>query len=110
PGAGAQVRGEGGPAAAALVGIPGHAAGGGVLVEPARAAARARAVHARLSGSPLEHVAAEPLSYFDFGPTMFSGRTHWSNCSEVRKPSLRAASLSVVPSLCAVLAIFAALS
>ena len=44
------------------------------------------------------------------GPIIFSGRTHWSNCSAVSRPSARAACLSVVPSLCAFLAIFAALS
>lgn len=41
---------------------------------------------------------------------MSLGLTHWSNCSDVRKPSFTAASFSVVPSLCAVLAILAALS
>ena len=44
------------------------------------------------------------------GPSMFSGLTHSSNCSAVRKPSLRAASFSVVPSWWAVLAKTAALS
>ncbi|PAV87247.1 hypothetical protein WR25_15115 [Diploscapter pachys] len=36
------------------------------------------------------------------GPSMFSGRTHWSNCSAVRTPSLIASSFKVVPFLCAV--------
>lgn len=33
------------------------------------------------------------------GPSIFSGRTHWSNCSAVRMPRLMASSLSVVPFL-----------
>ena len=41
---------------------------------------------------------------------MASGRTHWSNCSAVRRPNATATSFSVLPSLWAVLAIFAALS
>lgn len=45
-----------------------------------------------------------------FGPSIFSGRTHSLNCSSVKYPNLRAACLRVVPSLWAVLAIFAALS
>ena len=43
-------------------------------------------------------------------PTIFSGRTHSSNCASVTKPSARADAFSVVPSLCAFLAICAALS
>ena len=43
-------------------------------------------------------------------PTIFSGRTHSSNCASVTKPSARADAFSVVPSLCAFLAIWAALS
>ena len=42
--------------------------------------------------------------------TIFSGRTHWSNCSAVTKPEATAASRRLVPSLCAFLAIWAALS
>lgn len=45
-----------------------------------------------------------------WGPNMSLGFTHWSNWSDVRNPSFRAASFNVVPSLCAVLAILAALS
>ena len=43
-------------------------------------------------------------------PTIFSGRTHSSNCASVTKPSASAEAFSVVPSLCAFLAICAALS
>lgn len=39
---------------------------------------------------------------------MSSGLTHLSNSSSVKYPSFNAASFSVDPSLCAVLAIFAA--
>lgn len=45
-----------------------------------------------------------------WGPNMSFGFTHWSNWSDVRNPSLTAASFNVVPSLWAVLAILAALS
>src|SRR5207237_4241550 len=74
-----------------------------------------------LAREPVEHLPvprADPVhvpggnleAHFALGPVMSSGRTHWSNCSAVRKPSLSAASFKVVPSWCAVLAIFAALS
>ena len=43
-------------------------------------------------------------------PVIFSGLTHSSNCSPVTRPSSIAVSRSVRPVLCAVLAIFAALS
>jgi hypothetical protein len=42
--------------------------------------------------------------------TIFSGLTHSSNCSEVTSPSSTAASRSVLFSLCAFFAIFAAFS
>ena len=43
-------------------------------------------------------------------PTICSGRTHSSNCSAVTWPDASAASRRLVPSLCAFLAICAALS
>ena len=55
-------------------------------------------------------VAPMGVRYFSSGPTIFSGLTSRSNSSAVRWPRARAASLSVVPSLCAFLAISAALS
>ena len=42
--------------------------------------------------------------------TIFSGMTHWSNCSPVRWPDAMAASRRLVPSLCAFFAMNAALS
>jgi len=50
------------------------------------------------------------LFYYAFGPTIFSGRTALSNSSSVKNPRATAASLSVVFSACAFLAILAALS
>lgn len=44
------------------------------------------------------------------GPSIFSGRTHFLNCSSLSSPSVLPASSSVVPSRWARLAIFAALS
>jgi hypothetical protein len=44
------------------------------------------------------------------GPIICSGLTYWSNWSLVTTPRLSAASFSVVPSLCAFFAVFAALS
>lgn len=52
--------------------------------------------------------ALSKLSYFL--PTMFSGRTHSSNCSAVKCPLFTADSFNVVPSLCACFAIAAAFS
>ncbi len=50
------------------------------------------------------------MAYFFRLPIISSGFTHSSNCSFVSKPRSRAASRKVEPSLCAFLAIFAALS
>ena len=47
---------------------------------------------------------------YDDGETIFSGRTHSSNCSALSSPISTAASFRVFPSLYAVLATFAALS
>jgi hypothetical protein len=47
---------------------------------------------------------------YPFGPTISSGLTHASNCSDVKRPSAIPASLRDVSSACAFFAIFAALS
>ena len=57
---------------------------------------------------PLLHLSETAARYF--GWIISSGRTMRSNSSAVTSPVLSASSLSVVPFLCAVLAIFAALS
>ena len=45
-----------------------------------------------------------------FGPIIFSGLTHWWNCSSVSSPSSTAESFRLRPFLCACFAIVAALS
>src|SRR3954471_12587988 len=104
------LRGDAGAAPAALVGASGAPGGRRVLEKTRQPAPRAASVHAREARRAVVVHPAQSVKTHFFGPTMSSGRTHWSNCSEVRKPSFSAASLRVVPSLCAVLAIFAALS
>ena len=58
----------------------------------------------------LPNFALEPLACQSPGSVIFFASTHSSNCSAVSRPSASAASFSVVPSLCAFFAIFAALS
>src|SRR2546423_12498768 len=57
-----EVRGDAGAAPAALVWPAGEAAFGGVLEEPSRPAARARAVHAGEAGRALGGAAAQPVN------------------------------------------------
>ena len=56
------------------------------------------------------HGGSRPSGLSHQRPVIFSGTTHWSNCSAVRWPEAIAASRRLEPSLCAFLAMAAALS